>query len=320
MGGVTSRRSARVIVIAVVVFVAVVAGLGGWWAITEYQATHGPECTVPRPPADQALGIAGEKNPAPLGLDAVQLQHASTINAVGLSRGEPERARVIAVATAWQESSLRNIDSGDRDSLGLFQQRPSQGWGKPAQLMDPVYAANQFYDHLVKVVNWQDMSLAQAAQKVQRSGFPDAYAKWEWDAATLVVGLSGTGPVTLSCRRGAIGSTAAAPERPPVAAAAHADPRLAELLAAANAEFGSVDVAPVPAGAESATVSMTPPSADTNTDARALAAWFVARSASFGVDMVALADRQWSGHSWGAASESVPAGSVYVTVTAQSGG
>lgn len=306
-------RRRPVLVLAAIALV-LLAG-GAWWGIGEYRATHGPECTVPRPAATPAsLATASPSaDAAPLGLDAVQLQHASTINAVGLARGEGERARVIAVATAWQESSLRNIDSGDRDSLGLFQQRHSQGWGDPEQIMDPVYAAGQFFDHLAKVPDWQDMSLTEAAQAVQRSGHPDAYAKWEWDAQTLVNQLSGELSPTLSCRRGAHASTAEEPDRAPVVGAEDASPRLAELLAAANAELTGVQVAPVPANGRQADVTIGLPGASAEVASRALAAWFVAHATSYGVTEVAADGRKWSGHAWRDAAAAPPAGSVNVT-------
>jgi len=98
----------------------------------------------------------------------------------------PERAVTIALATALQESALRNLDHGDRDSLGLFQQRPSQGWGSPAQVTDPNYSARIFYDRLLQVPDWEDQPVTVAAQTVQRSAFPSAYAKWEGLAADLV--------------------------------------------------------------------------------------------------------------------------------------
>ena len=144
-------------------------------------------------------------------LTVVQLQHASTINAVGLSRSVPERGRIIAVATAYQESSLRNRPNGDRDSVGLFQQRPSQGWGTADQIQDPIYASGKFYDALLEVQDWQDMSLTDAAQAVQYSAYPDAYAKWEPQATTLVHALSG-GPLQLNCSAGA--RDAHRPDRP----------------------------------------------------------------------------------------------------------
>jgi cell wall-associated NlpC family hydrolase len=89
-----------------------------------------------------------------------------------------------------QESTLRNINYGDRDSLGLFQQRPSQGWGSPAQVTDPVYATTTFLDRLGQVPGWETLPITVAAQTVQRSAFPSAYAKWEGLAAQLVQALS----------------------------------------------------------------------------------------------------------------------------------
>jgi hypothetical protein len=85
-----------------------------------------------------------------------------------------------------QESGLRNLDFGDRDSLGLFQQRPSQGWGTPAQILDPTYAATKFYQKLIAVPGWRQLPLTVAAQRVQVSAYPDAYAKWEPDARAVV--------------------------------------------------------------------------------------------------------------------------------------
>jgi hypothetical protein len=117
---------------------------------------------------------------------AEQVGNAAAIVAVGVTRAVPPRGWVIAVATAMQESSLINTPGGDRDSVGLFQQRPSQGWGSPAQLLDPRYAAGKFYDKLLTIRGWQAMPLTEAAQSVQISAFPDAYAKWEPDAIALV--------------------------------------------------------------------------------------------------------------------------------------
>jgi hypothetical protein len=91
----------------------------------------------------------------------------------------PEQGWVVAIAAALQESGLHNLDYGDWDSLGLFQQRPSQGWGTPAQIMNPTYAATQFYRNLLAVPDWQQMTVNDAAQAVQRSGFPNAYAQHE---------------------------------------------------------------------------------------------------------------------------------------------
>ncbi|MGY1778838.1 hypothetical protein [Geodermatophilus sp. SYSU D01036] len=140
------------------------------------------------PPAAAATGICTVPSTS-VTLSAEQWANAQTIAAVARQRGLPERAVVIALATAMQESTLRNLDYGDRDSLGLFQQRPSQGWGTPAQVQDPVYAAGQFYDRLVRVPGWETMRLTDAAQWVQRSGFPEAYQRWDGFAQSLTTAL-----------------------------------------------------------------------------------------------------------------------------------
>lgn len=127
--------------------------------------------------------------PAGTRLDAEQAASARIIVEVVVRRRMPSRAAVLAVATAMQESDLRNIPFGDRDSLGLFQQRPSQGWGGPGRVMNPVAATNAFLDHLADVPGWPALPLTVAAQAVQRSGFPDAYAKWEPLATSVVGGL-----------------------------------------------------------------------------------------------------------------------------------
>lgn len=127
-----------------------------------------------------------------LGLD--QARNASLISAIGVHRGLPARAVSIALATAYQESKLQNLNHGDRDSLGLFQQRPSQGWGTQAQVQDPYYATNKFYDALAKVAGFEQMRITEAAQKVQRSGYPEAYEPHAADARTLASALTGYSP------------------------------------------------------------------------------------------------------------------------------
>jgi hypothetical protein len=128
-----------------------------------------------------------------------QAGNAATITGVAVRRRLPARAATIAVATAMQESKLVNLDYGDRDSLGLFQQRPSQGWGTPEQVRDPVYATNAFYDVLVKIDGYRSMQITEVAQRVQRSAFPEAYADHEPDARVLASALSGFSPAALTC-------------------------------------------------------------------------------------------------------------------------
>ncbi|MFK3983632.1 hypothetical protein ACI2K4_25035 [Micromonospora sp. NPDC050397] len=119
-----------------------------------------------------------------------QLANAKAITDTARKLGMGERGAVIAVATSMQESKLENLghlgDMNDHDSLGLFQQRPSSGWGSPEQITDPVYASTAFLKGLKQVDGWQDMPLTDAAQKVQVSAFPDAYAQWEDQAAHIV--------------------------------------------------------------------------------------------------------------------------------------
>jgi cell wall-associated NlpC family hydrolase len=128
----------------------------------------------------------------PAGLSDEQARNAGVIVAVGQRMGVPVRGWVIAVATALQESDL--INSGvatDHDSLGLFQQRPSQGWGTPEQITNPTYAATKFFEHLVRVPGWLTIPVTQAAQVVQNSAYPDAYAKHEARAAMIVAAYTG---------------------------------------------------------------------------------------------------------------------------------
>ena len=124
-------------------------------------------------------------------LDPAQLSDARVIYDVSVTMGLPQHAAVIAEATAMQESGLVNLPDGTSDSLGLFQQRPSQGWGTPAQIMQPVYAATRFYEALASVPGWQSLPLTVAAQAVQGSATPGAYAKWESLADSLVATFSG---------------------------------------------------------------------------------------------------------------------------------
>ncbi|MGI5126428.1 C40 family peptidase [Pseudonocardia sp. CA-107938] len=141
----------------------------------------------PAGPCDPALASAAS---TPVGgFSAEQTANARAIVEVGRAMGVPARGWTVALATAMQESTLRNLDHGDRDSLGLFQQRPSMGWGTPAQVRDPAYAARKFYEGLLKVDGWEALPVTVAAQRVQRSAFPAAYAKWEGQAAALVAAV-----------------------------------------------------------------------------------------------------------------------------------
>lgn len=186
----------RILALAAALVCAVVLVCSGLAAVMFAGGSAAATCTPNPPAASQPAGQPAPSVPsgqfAAIGQwDTTQVGNAATIISVGVSRRLPARAWVIAVATAMQESSLRNLSGGDRDSVGLFQQRPSQGWGSVEQLTDPVQTAGKFYDKLLTVANWQTLPLTEAAQAVQISATPEAYAQWEPDAVTVVQTLTG---------------------------------------------------------------------------------------------------------------------------------
>jgi len=142
--------------------------------------------------------IAVTANQESLSPTKEQIKNSRAIIEAGQKMKLPPRAWVIAIATSMQESRLTNIgnlgDANDHDSLGLFQQRPSSGWGTPDQITNPQYAATAFYKGLKDVKGYDKMPLTDAAQAVQVSAFPDHYAKWETVAGHLVEAYYGTGP------------------------------------------------------------------------------------------------------------------------------
>lgn len=138
--------------------------------------------------------------PTHVQVDLEQAQWASLMSAISARKNLPPRATTIAITTAYQESKIHNIDYGDRDSLGLFQQRPSQGWGSEAQVLDPHYSIDRFFQGLVKVKGYESMEITKAAQAVQRSAFPGAYANHEAYARALASSLRGYSPSTFSCQ------------------------------------------------------------------------------------------------------------------------
>jgi hypothetical protein len=150
-------------------------------------------------PFPDPAGCVAEVGDTEVELTPEQARNAGLIAAIAVRRQLPARAVSIALATAFQESKLRNIKHGDRDSVGLFQQRPSQGWGTTEQLTDPVYAINAFYDELVEIDGYQDMRITEAAQAVQRSGFPEAYEEHAEGARALASALTGWSPGRFWC-------------------------------------------------------------------------------------------------------------------------
>jgi peptidoglycan DL-endopeptidase CwlO len=142
-------------------------------------------------------------------LDKAQLANAQTIIETGVALDVPSNGLVVAIATALQESTLRNLEYGDRDSLGLFQQRGA--WGSASERTDPATAAEMFYNGgragqpgLLDISDWQSMEVTTAAQAVQRSAFPYAYARWEPLSVSLVRSVVGDDP--LGCEKNAVGA------------------------------------------------------------------------------------------------------------------
>jgi hypothetical protein len=206
-------------------------------------------------------------------LDPEQAENAALITALAVRRGLPARAATIALATAMQESKLYNLEGGDRDSLGLFQQRPSQGWGTRSQILDPVHATNAFYDALVKIPDYQDLEITVAAQQVQRSAYPAAYAKHEADARALASALTGYSAHSFSCRYDA-----------PAAGAGHP----AALRKEVRSLFDGLVESPVVRGS---TITVAVPS---RTTGWSVAQYVVAESRRLGVARVSYAGWSWS--------------------------
>ena len=173
-----------------------------------------------------------------------------------------------------------------------------------------MYAAGKFYDALVEVPRWQALSLTKAAQAVQRSAFPNAYAQWEGQALTLAAALGGAEPMALGCVAGALPPTATPPARPALAGTAGAPPALASLLGAAQAELGGLDVVGITGS--TAVLSVTVPATSPAQAGRALAAWAVAHGTGFAVTAVSAGDQRWTDHRW---ATTAPAASGRVSIT-----
>lgn len=177
------RRRWRGPVLAVVLLLAVVTGI--YVLVQNIPGT--PGCTVRGGTRDVTLSVE-------------QAGNAATIAGVGAAMGMPDHAVTVALATVLQESGLRNLPGGDRDSAGLFQQRPSQDWGTYEQVTDPVHAAQSFYRKLRTEPDWQTLDVADAAQLIQRSFDGSLYAQWEPQAATMASALTGHDGPALTCR------------------------------------------------------------------------------------------------------------------------
>ena len=132
-------------------------------------------------------------------IDIEQAENAALIAGMTIKRSLVPRAASIALATAYQESKIRNLDYGHSDSIGIFQQRPSQGWGTIEEIMDPWYSTTQFYKTMERVKKWETKDINDVAQAVQRSAFPQAYRQHESNARALASALTGETPAVFSC-------------------------------------------------------------------------------------------------------------------------
>ncbi|MGC4174593.1 hypothetical protein [Demequina sp.] len=205
--------------------------------------------------------------------------NAALVAAVGHRRGLSTYASTIGVATAIQESGLRNLDYGDRDSLGLFQQRPSQGWGTIEEVTDPHYASLAFYWRLKKTDGWEDMRVTDAAQAVQRSGFPEAYQDHADEGAAWAEAIRGDTPFA------AVDCDLAAVTEPNTAAA------LAERI---SKDFGDdAYTVAVLAKNDKATLLGIQATSGEPKELDGLANWGVAVAAEQSIASVRLGDTQW---------------------------
>jgi hypothetical protein len=203
-------------------------------------------------------------------VDPDQAAVASTMVGVVITRGLPERAAVLVLAAGLQESKLRNLASGDgdRDSVGVLQQRPSQGWGTVAQLGDLHFATGAFLDALQKQPNWQTEPLADAIQAVQISADGSLYAQHEGEAQALADALTGVNPAGISC----------------------SFPSPKQVASVQQVSAGvSADLPVNPPEVDASQRSVSVPGATWAT-----AAWFVANADRFGIDSVGYAQREWT--------------------------
>ncbi|MDR0488171.1 MAG: hypothetical protein LBG99_01995 [Propionibacteriaceae bacterium] len=185
----------KTIMIGLGIGLVVLALIAGFWGAYRWASSLWVE--DPPPPPATLCRAQLDSGSASITID--QSRYASLMAGIAAQRGLVPRAVSIAITTAFQESDIRNLDYGDRDSLGIFQQRPSQGWGTEEQIMDPYYSTGKFFDEMVKVSDWQNSDIGDVAQAVQRSGFPDAYDKHVDRARLLASSLSGQTPASWSC-------------------------------------------------------------------------------------------------------------------------
>ncbi len=302
------RRVRRALIIVVVL------ALIGWLADLGWNALFGGRAVV------DSCQVVGVSTGNVYSLTPEQLLNASIITDVAMRRNLPTRASLIALATAYQESKMRNLDYGDADSLGLFQQRTSQGWGSPQQIMTPTYAAGKFYDALLRVPRWESLPVTQAAQAVQRSAFPDAYSRWESPATALSAALTGDTLGQLSCRLAHPGVITSGNHAATLDASATA---VVQGLGS-DLEVTSATVATGGSRERVVTVGgLAAPSSGGDAAAKrrtaTVAAWVIAHAKTQGITRVIVGDREWKADrkGWHSTKQAAPAGTVVLTVGAR---
>jgi hypothetical protein len=246
--GYLKRRRAVALVVAVALLAAVAGAIIALWPMP---------APTPISPHCEAAGL-GQR----YALTIDQAENATVIAVAARRLGLADHAVTIGLAAALQESGLVNLDHGDRDSLGLFQQRTSQGWGTPAQIMDPLQSSLSFFHHLARISGWEELPVTVAAQRVQHSAAPDAYADWEGQARVIASVLTGETAAGLTCTYPAV-------KRPPSSAGLRHDLTtvvgLDPLKGAVDAKSGWL-----------------------------VASWLVAHARQYGLGSVTFAGRRWT--------------------------
>jgi hypothetical protein len=282
------RPSWRRPLIVIIVIAALIA-VGAYAAYTAYGRYVQRLLTIP--------GCQAGTGATAIGLDFGQTADASIIAGVAARDRLPRKALIIAYATAFQESKLENLDYGDRDSVGIFQQRPSEGWGSKAHLEDPAYASGAFFKALERIPGYAKLPVDVAAQDVQRSADGSAYEQYAPSAAALAADFTAA-PHAVTCWYD-----------PAAQAASEGVSAKLNLRAALNGfadafgrprQGGAVTSVSVARSGGSAVISAARP------DRWAAANWLVANASSYGITQVSYGGYQWkaglSETSWQAAS------------------
>ncbi|MFE9242593.1 hypothetical protein [Nocardiopsis sp. NPDC006938] len=253
-------------ILLILTFVCGLFVAGGYYVMTTFE----PLDTRERPDPGCRLQLAEGR----YDMEITQAANAATVGGVAFSRDLPEEAVTVAFATVWQESTFYNVEYGDRDSLGLFQQRPSQEWGEPEEILDPVYSSRSFYDELVEVGGWEDLPVYEAAQSVQRSAHGFAYDQHEDLSADMAEAFGGRGGGMVTCW---FDEETVEALRTGEADVAGAQEEMARVFGTDPAEL------PVPEGEQPRTGDL----------GWAMAQWAVVHAEGYGITSVTYGDQRW---------------------------